>query len=94
MRGSTDNVSESALAIGEILVCETAHGVLRCVNTPAGTDGYDDLRAHAERLEIDGVETHVASLPDLTRMKEVSDRPKDRAAAEMLRALQRVGEKR
>jgi hypothetical protein len=48
----------------------------------------------AERLEIGGATTHVASLHDLIRMKEVSDRPKDRLALIRLRIVQRLREKR
>jgi hypothetical protein len=41
-------------------------------------------------MEIDAIATDVASLQDLIRMKEVSNRPKDQAALEALRVTQRL----
>ncbi|HEX7681821.1 MAG TPA: hypothetical protein VF713_27125, partial [Thermoanaerobaculia bacterium] len=90
LRGSSDDhVDEQALLRVKILSFKTDHGVLHCLGNPIGTEGYDDLRAHAECMEIDGVATYVASLQDLIRMKEAADRPKDRVALVTLRAMQR-----
>jgi hypothetical protein len=50
------------------------------------------LRNGAECLEINGVDTYVASLPDLIRMKEAADREKDRWALVTLRAMQKLRE--
>ncbi len=95
LRGSMDDqVDEHILHLGEVQVFNTDFGVLRCVGTPTGTDGYDDLQTHAECMEIDDVKTYVACLPDLIRMKEGSDRPRDRMVIEMLRAVQRLRKKR
>ncbi len=95
LRGSLDDpVDEQTLRRVEILSFKTDHGVLHCLATPVGTEGYDDLMAHAECMEVDGVTTYVASLQDLIRMKEAADRPKDRVALVTLRAMQRLRKKR
>ena len=95
LRGSSDDhVDEQTLLRVEILSFKTDHGVLHCLGAPAGTEGYDDLMAHAECMEVDGVTTYVASLQDLIRMKEAASRPKDRAALVTLRAMQRLSKKR
>jgi hypothetical protein len=94
-RGSSgDQMDEQTLRSVEMLSFKTGHGALHCLATPAGTQGHDDLRAHAESMEIDGVPTYVASLEDLIRMKEAADRPKDRLALVTLRAMQRLRKKR
>jgi hypothetical protein len=91
-RGSSndvpDIVDEHALLHVDILTLETDFGFMHCLSNPAGTDGYDDLREHAECMEIDGVKTYVTSLADLIRMKEATGRVKDRLAVVALRAMQ------
>ena len=83
-------VNELVLQRGDFLIFHTDHGVVHCLSNPAGTEGYADLRDHAERLEIDGVDTYVAGLAELIRMKEASDCEKDRLALVTLRAMQRL----
>jgi hypothetical protein len=83
-------VDGQVLESDEVLTFRTEFGILHCIRTPPGTAGYDDLRANAERMEIDAIATDVASLQDLIRMKEVSNRPKDQAALEALRVTQRL----
>lgn len=72
---------------------DTDAGALDLVFVPAGTRGYDDLRRDAIELDL-GVPVLVASLRDLIRMKEASNRPKDVAQLPALRAtLERVRER-
>lgn len=92
--GEPVKVDDQTLESDAVLTFKTDFGILRCIRTPLGTDGYDDLRTNAERMEIDGASTYVASLQDLIRMKEVSNRPKDQFALEALRVTQRVRRKR
>lgn len=93
LRGSSDDqIDEDTLRRVEMLSFKTDHGALHCLATPAGTQGHDDLRAHADSMEIDGVPTYVASLSDLIRMKEAADREKDRWALVTLRAMQKLRE--
>jgi hypothetical protein len=54
---------------------------------PAGVEGYEELEANAERVELDGVTVLVATLDDLIRMKQAAGRAKDRAELEILAAL-------
>ena len=54
---------------------------------PAGVNGYDELAAGAESVDLDGVSVLVASLDDLMRMKRSTGRAKDRAELEILAAI-------
>jgi hypothetical protein len=95
LRGAeSTQVDVQALESDAVLTFKTDFGILHCIRTPVGTDGYDDLRTNVELMEIDGVATQVASLQDLIRMKEVSNRPKDQSALEALRVTQRLRRKR
>jgi hypothetical protein len=87
------DIDEDFIQSDEVRTFSTDSGFLHCVRVPAGTDAYNDLQRSAERVEIGGALTDVASLPDLIRMKETSDRPKDRLALITLRAVQRLREK-
>lgn len=71
----------------------TDAGPLDLVFVPAGTRGYDDLIADAVELDL-GVPVRVASIRDVIRMKEASNRPKDQAQLPALRAtLERIRER-
>jgi predicted nucleotidyltransferase len=95
LRGDESNqVDVQALESNSVLTLKTDFGILHCIRTPPGTDGYDDLRTRAEVFDIDGVSTKVAGLQDLIRMKEVSNRPKDQSAREALRIAQRLRQNR
>jgi predicted nucleotidyltransferase len=54
---------------------------------PSGVEGYVELEAHAERIELDDLTILVAALDDLIRMKRAAGRAKDRAELEILEAL-------
>ncbi len=53
---------------------------------------YEQLAEDAVELEIDSLRVQVASLGDIIRSKEISDRPKDRAALDELRTLRDLEE--
>ena len=64
----------------------TAFGPLDLLFAPAGTRGFDDLRRDAAETEVaGGLSVLVASLRDVIRMKEASNRPKDQAQLPALR---------
>jgi hypothetical protein len=87
-------IEPSFLADVDAWTLDTDAGPLDLVFVPAGTRGYDDLRRDAIELDL-GVPVLVASLRDLIRMKEASNRPKDVAQLPALRAtLERVRERR
>lgn len=66
----------------------TRYGDFDITFQPAGTAGYDDLAARAVDVAIDGTVVRVASLTDIIRSKEATNRPKDRATLPILYALQ------
>ena len=76
-----------SLRMGDSLTFETVAGPLDCLGTPAGTDGYSDLRKTAIEYEMDDMRVVVVSLDDLIRMKRAANRPKDRIEIEILTAL-------
>jgi hypothetical protein len=63
----------------------TDAGPLDLVLAPAGTRGYDDLRRDAVEVELGGARLLFASIRDVIRMKEASNRPKDQAQLPALR---------
>jgi hypothetical protein len=87
-RGVPFDVSGRALRKATVWMLRTDLGDLDLVIEPAGTRGYADLRRDATEFDLgDGIRVHVASVPDLIRMKEASGRAKDTAALPALRAV-------
>jgi len=79
-------VDARMLAGAEAWALETRSGPLDLVFVPAGTQGYDDLRRDALHVDLGtGAPVLVASLRDVIRMKEASNREKDRAQLPALR---------
>lgn len=68
----------------------TRHGLLGIVPRPAGTAGYEDLRAHAVAMTVHAIPLVVASLHDVVRSKEAAGRTGDRDALPTLRRLQQL----
>lgn len=75
------------LAAGDHFTFKSDVGDIDCLGTPTGTGGYGDLRAGAERLDVDGLKVWVTSLADLIEMKRAAGRPKDRIEVEVLGAV-------
>jgi hypothetical protein len=71
----------------ELLNMTTRLGDLDVTFRPAGTGGYEDLRANACSYDLGGLVVPVAALADVIRSKEAAGRPKDLAALPTLRAL-------
>jgi transcriptional regulator with XRE-family HTH domain len=67
----------------------TKLGRLDLMWEPAGTGGFEDLRAHARATDVGGLSVLVASLPDVIRSKEAAGRSDDRATVPTLRRLTR-----
>lgn len=63
----------------------TNAGDLDILFEPSGTRGYDDLRRDAVELTLRGTPVLLASLRDIIRMKEASNRPKDQGQLPALR---------
>jgi hypothetical protein len=91
LRGVRDEVpfrlDARTLAAGDSFTFRSDVGDLDCLGTPTGTGGYDDLKASAERVDVDGLKVWVTSLVDLIVMKRAAGRPKDRIEVEVLGAL-------
>ena len=83
-RGVEFPIDARMLDTARVWTLTTAFGDLDVVFEPAGTRGYDDLRRDALELDL-GVPVLVASLRDVIRMKEASNRPKDQAQLPALR---------
>jgi hypothetical protein len=75
------------LAAGDHFTCVTRAGNLDCLGFPAGSGGYEKLRATATGMELGEVEVLVADLRDLIRMKQASGRPKDLIEVEILKEV-------
>ena len=66
------------LARAKLWNLTTDAGRLDVIFEPSGTRGYDELAASAITYEVFGFEIHAASLEDILRSKQASDRPQDR----------------
>lgn len=73
-----------------ILTLDTQDGPVDLLVRPAGSPDYEALRAHAERVTLDGVAVLVASLDDLEAMKRAAGRPKDQLDLEEIDAIRRL----
>lgn len=70
--------SAQALARAEMWSLVTSAGRLDLAFAPSGTEGYDDLIRNALEYEVFGTRLNAASLEDIIRSKQASDRPQDR----------------
>ena len=87
--GLTFDTSAEALVGLRTLNLRTPHGDIDLTFDPAGTTGYPDLAAHADRLALEGITVHVAALADIIRSKDAAGRDKDTAALPELYQLTR-----
>ncbi|NNK48763.1 MAG: hypothetical protein HKP01_07810 [Gemmatimonadetes bacterium] len=87
--GLSFDCSAQALARAEMWNLVTSAGRLDLAFTPAGTEGYDDLVRNAIEYEAFGVDLRAASLADIIRSKETSDRPQDRQDVLVMREMLR-----
>jgi hypothetical protein len=72
----------------EPLRVETPVGSLGVVKQPWGTRGYDDLRIRGNRENLGrGLRPQIASIVDLVRMLDASQRPEDVERLQRLRRL-------
>jgi predicted nucleotidyltransferase len=78
---------ERTLAKVELLTLDTDAGRLDLLTAPAGSRGYNQLRANAARYEIGGFLVKVAEIEDLLAMKAAAGRPKDLADIAELEAI-------
>ncbi len=81
--------SAQVLARAEMWNLVTSAGRLDLAFAPSGTEGYDDLARNALDYEAFGVSLQAASLEDIVRSKEASDRPQDRQDVLVMREMLR-----
>ena len=82
----------ATLSRAEMWNLVTSAGRVDVVFLPLGTKGYEDLRTGAVEFELYGDRFEVASLKDIIRTKEASDRPQDRQDVAVMREMLRRGE--
>jgi hypothetical protein len=91
LRGVDDDVpfilDARTLRAGDRFTFVTDTGSLDVLGSPTGTEGFDDLLAGSDEMDMGGFTVHVASIDDLIRMKRASGRPKDLIEVEVLGAL-------
>lgn len=78
-------IEAEMLATADSWTLSTRSGDLDLMFSPAGTQGYDDLRRGARRERIAGVSVAVAALADVIRSKEAANREKDSMQLPILR---------
>lgn len=79
-------VDAEMLATAETWTLTTRVGDLDLAFSPAGTQGYEDLRRDALSVELgDALTVQVASLADVIRSKEAAGREKDRMQLPLMR---------
>ena len=78
-----------ATALGKAKVWNliTDAGRLDVIFEPSGTRGYEDLAASAISYEVFGIEVHAASLEDILRSKQASNRAQDQQDVVILREM-------
>jgi hypothetical protein len=78
-------IEAEMLATADSWALSTRSGDLDVMFSPAGTQGYDDLRRGARRERIAGIRVAVAALADVIRSKEAANREKDSMQLPILR---------
>ena len=73
-----------------VLTLDTIDGPLDLLSRPDGAAPYEQLRARAEVIELDGAEIRVADIDDLLAMKRAAGRPQDLADIDALETVKRV----
>lgn len=91
LRGVDDEVpfllDPVTLQAGGSFTFTTDRGDVNILAVPAGVDGYEQLAASAEIVDLGDLRVKVAALDDLIAMKRAAGRPKDRVEVEILAAL-------
>jgi hypothetical protein len=94
LRGVEDDVpfvpDASTLRQTSILTLASPDGDIDLLVRPSGSPSYDQLRADAERVTIDGVAVLIASLDDLAAMKRTAKRDKDKIDLEEIEVIKRL----
>lgn len=91
LRGAPDDVpfplDAATLKAGDHFTFLTKYGAFDILGTPAGSEGFQEMKRMAQKTRLNGLEIFVASLDDLIKMKLAAGRPQDLYQAEILGAL-------
>ena len=87
--GLAFDCSPQTLARADLWNLVTSAGRLDVAFIPSGTGGYDDLIRNAVPFDVFGVRLDAASLEDIVRSKEATDRPQDRHDVVIIREMLR-----
>jgi predicted nucleotidyltransferase len=94
LRGVADGVpyvpDARTLRRVQLLTLDTDEGGLDLLVDPDGAAPYAELRARADRVELEDVEIRVVALEDLLAMKRAAARPQDLVDVEALEAARRL----
>ena len=94
LRGVDENVpfvpDADTLRRIRILTLATSAGPLDVLVPPDGAPPYEELRRHAERVDVGGFAVLIASLEDLIAMKRAAGRGKDLIAVEELHTIREL----
>ena len=94
LRGVTEDVpfvpDGRTLRHVRVLTLVTPDGPLDILAQPAGSTGYERLRANAITATVGGVDVRIAGLDDLIAMKKAAGRRKDEIYIEELEAIRRL----
>jgi predicted nucleotidyltransferase len=94
LRGAPDDVPLTpdgrALARLSIVTLDSDEGSIDLLRDPSGAPPYEQLRARADRVELDGISFLIASLDDLEAMKRAAGRPKDMLDLEEIEVIRRL----
>jgi hypothetical protein len=77
-----------------ILTLDSPDGWIDLLARPSGSPPYEELRARATRVTLDGVVVLIASLDDLESMKRAAGRTKDLLDLEEIEVIRRLGRRR
>lgn len=80
-------VDEQLIWNSTLLLLETSLGDLDLIGEARGAPPYEQLRAGAQTVAIEGIPVLAASLDHLIAMKRTTGRPKDRLVLDELTAL-------
>jgi predicted nucleotidyltransferase len=81
---------EETVLRNTVLTLETKIGRIDLLAEPPGAPAFTELKAHAQILDLEGFQVHVASIDDLIAMKRAVGRPKDLAAVVELQTLKTI----
>lgn len=98
LRGVDDEVpfvpDARTLQRTSILTLESADGWIDLLVSPPGAPAYEQLRARADRVTLDGIAILIASIDDLEAMKRAAGRPVDQIDLEEIEAIRRLRDRR